>query len=127
MTTYTCDDGNCPTEIVAQTPREAAEKYVSGGAWGPIDKTIWIKVSVSDSSGERIDTVRVAVDPDEPKCKGGQHDWHQAGVRGSGGGVIVSEQCASCGHRKVTNTWDQDPQDGVQGLTSIRYCEPELA
>lgn len=45
---YNCtDDGSCDTEIEAYSEREAAQEYVAGGDWGPIEETTWIDVQVT--------------------------------------------------------------------------------
>jgi hypothetical protein len=35
--------------------------------------------------------------------------------------VIIHEVCVACGLKKITDTWAQNPEDGTQGLTSVRY------
>ena len=46
------------------------------------------------------------------------------GVWGHGGGVVYHEVCAHCGALKTVDTWAQNPENGVQGLTSVRYWAP---
>lgn len=83
------------------------------------------------------ESVTVAVDPDEPPCRAGhQHDWQSPhaivggsaenpGVRGHGGGVIITEACMVCGCGRRTDTWAANPATGEQGLESVTYCPGE--
>lgn len=71
-----------------------------------------------------------------PDCVSGSgHDWqrpHQVvggleanpGVRGHGGGVVITEVCAHCGIFKVTDTWASDPATGEQGVWKVTYRYP---
>lgn len=82
---------------------------------------------------------KVAVEAPVPACAGdGGHDWQSPheivggirenpGVWGSGGGVKMTRVCMRCGCGKHTDTWAQDPVDGEQGLTSVRYEAGEFA
>lgn len=45
---YTCTDyGGSGIEIEADSARDAAQEYVDGGDWGPIEKTEWVDVRVT--------------------------------------------------------------------------------
>lgn len=128
MMTYRCDDGNAEIEIVAESTQAAAQEYVDGGEWGDIDSTTWVTVFVrwTDEDGDELqDRIKIAIDPDEPGCEEEDHDWKQVSVRGSGGGVVVTSQCAHCGLFCERNSWAQDPADGEQGLSSTRYFREE--
>ena len=123
MPRYTCDDGNCPVEIKAATPREAAQQYVDGGDWGEFDRTRWINVHVYDAGGDHVGQYKIQVDPPAPPCaEGHAHDWVDGLTRGNGGGVVVESQCRWCGAQKTHNTWAQDPEDGEQGFTTTEYA-----
>ena len=147
---WSADDGNAKMEYPgAESGDEAAQNYVDEGGWNDVDKTIWINVRtwrtgyVLDSNGDlveiEIESVahKVELDPDEPACEGdSDHDWrspHEVvggiqenpGVWGNAGGVIMTTVCRNCGAYMVTDTWAQDPQDGTQGLTSIKYNEAD--
>lgn len=145
MKKYICDDGNSEIEIEADSAQEAAQEYVDGGSWGEVTETIWISVYVvrlGEDEGERI---KVTINPDEPGCSKGEHDWQaphdivggieeNPGVWGHGGGVVIHEVCLHCGCGSVTDTWAQDSSDGEQGLESVCYepgkyelCEREVA
>jgi len=132
------DEGNTRT-IEADSAREAAEEFAgTWDDWGSCErKTLWINVYVielaedgepNEGTGEHV---KVTLEPPEGQCDGalyGMHDWQEDGdPRGSGGGVVYSDTCAHCGLRRITNTWDYDPEDGRQGLTSVEYVERDEA
>lgn len=143
---WMADDGNCEVHYPdAESGREAAQEYVDGGDWGDRSATFWITVHAwqecrsVNAQGEMItghyarDSHTIAVDPDEPACaEDHDHEWasdHEVvgglrenpGVWANAGGVIIREHCLHCGRYRVTDTWAKNPEDGVQGLTSIRY------
>lgn len=144
MRTYLCDDGNAEVEIEASSAEEAAKAYVEGGDWGEGDETFWVAVWVKevpeDGSDEGcVERIKVPVHPEEPDCTDGNtHDWQSPhdivggieenpGVWGHGGGVFFHEVCMNCGCARITDTWAQDPSDGEQGLTSVRYDGEQYA
>lgn len=123
MLVYNCDDGNAEIKIEAETPQEAAQEYVDGGDWNvtPESGTTWVNVHVWTDDGEVEETITVTLHPEEPECSEGyEHEWREDSIRGNGGGVIVHEVCR-CGWTMITDTWAQNPSNGVQGLRSIRY------
>lgn len=137
MPTYLCDDGNAEIEITADSAEEAAQEYVDGGDWGD-SSTSWVRVYAQevDEDGDEVgdrDSYRIEIEPTEPDCSHDDgHDWQSPysilgglrenpGVQGHGGGVLISEVCMRCGCGKHTDTWAQDPSDGTQGHTSVRY------
>ena len=70
----------------------------------------------------------MTVDPDEPECDSEYrvHVWEDTcNVRSHGGGVITKEVCSDCGLIRITDTWAQNPDNDMQGLTSISYEYPE--
>lgn len=82
------------------------------------------------------DQYTVTREPDECGCSGDEHDWRSPlsvvggiaenpGVWGNGGGVIITEVCRHCGCYRVTDTWAQRPDNGMQGLTSVEYRDPD--
>lgn len=136
MAKFICTDGNADIEIEAETSREAAQEYVDGGDWNLDDGTIWITVYTTEiDDGEEVgeNQHEIAIDPPEPDCEPGHdHDWQSPydlvggikenpGVWGKGGGVVMEEVCVVCGCARHTDTWAQNPENGVQGLTSLRY------
>lgn len=137
--TFTYREDGYEEEFEAESWQEArtwAEDKAREGDYDKVTETIWVDVWVSD--GEDEEGLTVDIDPEEPDCVGEGHDWQSPhsivggcesnpGVWGSGGGVIVKEVCLHCGCGKTTNTWAQNPSNGVQGLTSISYEEGEYS
>lgn len=139
------DDGNYRIEYSDCTPREAAEQYVADGDWGDVDSTAWIEVVTwrdgVDADGDIVhideESHSVTIEAQEPECEAGhEHDWRSPhsvvggiednpGVWGHGGGVIITEVCAHCGAYRETDTWAQNPANGVQGLRSVEYREAD--
>ena len=64
---------------------------------------------------------KITVEPEEPRCTEFDHDWKSSGVYGHGGGVVEKERCSHCGMIRISDSWDQDPVDGEQGLRSVEY------
>lgn len=137
--TFTLSDGESSVTHVGtlDSAREAAERWAAGD-WGDNDSTIWVDVTIrDDNTGKAVDTVTVAIDPDEPPCiQGEEHDWQaphdlvggldeNPGVVGHGGGVLISEVCMHCGCGRKTDTWAQRPDTGEQGLVSLTYTKGE--
>ena len=136
-------------QIRAETEKlalEEAREWARGGDYGEIESTIWVDVYVSQETDRGYDPnrgsdeetcVTVAIDPDEPACaEGRKHDWRapysvlggledNPGVRGHGGGVICKTVCAHCGAYKIEDSWAQRPDNGEQGLESVRYEEAD--
>jgi hypothetical protein len=123
--------------IAADSPDEAlrhAQAWAEEGDWDTPTGTVWVSVRVLDDDGNALAADdSYAIDPPEPDCLDDQdHDWRapqgyvggiaeNPGCWGHGGGVIYHEVCVLCGCRKTTDTWAQNPDNGVQGLTSIKY------
>jgi hypothetical protein len=139
------DDGNWEAEYSSKTrPEDAAQNYVDTGEWGDEESTFWVDVTTwkngIDSNGNigrvGVQNHTVQVDPTEPECSKEKHGWespHEVlgglkenpGVQGHGGGVIITEVCKHCGCYREINTWAQNPSNGVQGLRSVCYQEPD--
>lgn len=138
------DDGNADVEFPdAATAEAAAQEYVDGGEWSR-ERTWWCEVRVwrnalTVDDGEVVDVevdedrLSIAVEPSEPdECSGTWVSPHEVvggdernpGVRGSGGGVVITEVCPETGWYRVTDTWAQD-SCGRQGKTSVEYREPD--
>lgn len=83
-----------------------------------------IEKVIVDEDYDFVESFSIAVNPSEPDCPEGVHDWYQENVNGNGGGVIVTECCNHCDCTKITNTWAHNPSTGEQGLKSIhiRKC-----
>lgn len=138
MKTYRCNDADGSIDIEADSPTAAAQAFVDGGDWGPIESIVWVDVRVIelDADGEETgddDLHTVEIDPPEPDCRDGEeHVWdsphelvggceQNPGVRGNGGGVVVQSVCMICGCGRRVDTWAQRPDTGEQGLTSVSY------
>ncbi len=111
---------------------ELARDWARDGDYGDQTRTVWVQVDVEGDDGSEWGGT-VAIDPDEPECRGGEeHDWQSPhrllggladnpGVLGHGGGVICSYVCMRCGCGREDDSWAQDPQSGRQGLASVEY------
>lgn len=130
------EEGEGYDTIEATSAEEAlAEaRNVDRSNYSDAEGTIWIDVRVhcEETGEEASDTV--TLEPDEPECTEGEHDWQSPhellgglrenpGVQGHGGGVVIDEACLHCGCRRTTDTWAQRPDTGEQGLTSVEYEE----
>lgn len=123
---YQCVSDGVGVDIEADSPREAAEKYVHGGRWNEADRTFFVTVYVAPVGEPDPCPIKVTVHPDEPPCPDGdEHDWEDGPVFGSGGGVRYRDTCRRCGLARVTDTWGTDPYDGTQGHQTVRYESPE--
>lgn len=126
---YTCSNNGETAEIEASSVMEAAKIFTSD--YDPEDKTYWVNVCVSNKENDDVSHVKVTIEPNIPECykwndeteeyDKWEHKWKESTVRGNSGGVLITEQCIHCGCKKTTNTWDFDPENGEQGLTSIQY------
>jgi len=148
---WVADDGNAEVYYPhAESGAEAAQEYIDGGDWGDPESTEWVTVHTwqvvvaLSASGEYVtgtfgrESHMVAVEPEEPECPEGEHEWasdhsvvggceSNPGVFGSGGGVVITEHCRHCGTYREIDTWAQDPQTGTQGLRSVRYRDADAA
>lgn len=139
------DDGSIEVESECETGEEAAQEYVDGGSWGDgetswIDVLVWQEAIDCDGDICRVNEAEhtITVQPSEPACTESEHDWQSPyeilgglkenpGVWGSGGGVIITEVCLHCGCARVTDTWAQNPSNGVRGLRKVSYEEARYA
>lgn len=144
---YDTSDGTVWTEIYAQLETcdhahvtddtcdecEAACTHAQEQDGVCFDNDCPLHGAAEDDSTSRTFTI----EPKEPPCPGEKaHDWESPyvilggleenpGVWGHGGGVIIKEVCMCCGCLKTTDTWAQNPSNGVQGLTSVAYSPRE--
>jgi len=131
------DQGADEDELAADTdPDDWRSDDDEGTDW--IDITWYLPVVRWDGSvGEVTYDRTFAIEPPDPDedC---DHDWQSPlevvggcdsnpGVRGNGGGVIITEVCAHCARYRRVNTWAQNMRTGEQGLTSVEYGEPDEA
>lgn len=138
MSRYTLREGEfgVTLDIEAETladAREAAHDWAREGDYNEPESTIWVDTQILDENNDIVATVTTAIDPEAPDCEpGAEHDWQSPielvggikenpGVWGHGGGVIIAEACMHCGCKRVTDTWAQRPDNGEQGLTSVKY------
>jgi hypothetical protein len=134
MATYKLYEGGYEyDEIEANSLADALEEAKSNvdtANYNEIESTIWVKVRVRCEETGDEDSATVALDPDPPSSC--EHDWQSPfeifggieenpGVWGHDGGVIIREVCIHCGCGKTTDTWAQNPENGIQGLTSVSY------
>lgn len=122
-----------------QGARRKAREWAEGGDYAN-ESTVWVDVeiyeTVIDADGDECwrhaEDITVPIDPEEPSCTDAAHDWESpieivggiaenTGVFGHGGGVVMTECCMRCGCARVTDTWAQNPVNGVQGLESVSY------
>jgi hypothetical protein len=108
--------------------------YDGGGETTGTIYVEWHAVNADDDSDRASKTF--VLDAPEPECTHANgHDWQSPielvggvkenpGVVGHGGGVFITEACARCGCKRVTDTWAQDPTNGTQGHTTVTY-EPD--
>lgn len=120
------------------TAEEAADDFAA--TYEVPTETEWLNIHTYrrgiDSNGDIIcvdsEMHRRTLEPAEPECTDGEHDWQSPyeivggckenpGVWGHGGGVRIHECCMKCGCERVTDTWAQDMNTGEQGLESVSY------
>ena len=139
MASYTvrCEGGASEAieAVSLDEAREMAEDWLRDGMWDTSEGTVYVhgRLLWTDADGEEQDeAVDVTIQPTEPACSVGEHDWQSPhaivggleenpGVWGHGGGVVIHEVCMRCGCERVTDTWAQDPSNGKQGLRSVSY------
>lgn len=117
------------TEVLGERCWPCCGSPVDGSSGVPCDGD-HIEANLLDEEPEE-DSITVEIQPPEPDCTDGDHDWQSPqelvggldespGVFGHGGGVIIHEVCMKCGTDRKTDSWAQDSH-GVQGLTSVSY------
>lgn len=130
------EEGQDP-DLTFEAAREATAIHVAkgllrSGEWGEITKTIRLYADIypiSETPGERIygDPIHVEIelDPDEPSCTQGEHDWISGQSYGSDhGGVISTDECSHCGLQRTTDTGGTNRSDGTR-LETVQYAEVE--
>lgn len=137
-------DGTVEMEYPHDTD-DAAQLFVDSGDYEATSTTCWVTIATYrkgvDAEG-RIEHVEreektITIEPELPDCIDSEsHQWESPysilgglkenpGVWSNGGGVICNEVCMLCGCKKTTDTWAQNPSNGLQGLTSVSYEEGE--
>lgn len=117
-------DGNPVVIIQANTPEQAGRLYVD---WlDDTTRTRWIDVRYRlAGSQDEPETVLVTIDPQEPPCPEGGHEWARHRTRSTGPGLRISDRCDRCGLMRITRTWDHRPDTGEEGFQSVEFCKPE--
>lgn len=136
--TLCCD--NVRKQIEAEDQEEAYDAAETWGletdTTGDESETFWVTVEIRDENDVKVDKVKVAINPMTPNCGEDcgpdEHEWvaphewvggveENPGVFADSGGARVEEGCRHCGCGRTTRTCAQDPVDGEQGLTSVKY------
>ncbi|NJO18565.1 MAG: hypothetical protein HC877_23410, partial [Thioploca sp.] len=136
------EEGYEYSEVLASTASEALDiaiENVDRSNYGNDDdddnNTMWIEVEARCKLTGEYESATVTLHPEEPECPKGEHEWESPfrivggikenpGIWGNGGGIIIDQVCIHCYAGRTKNTWAQDPQTGVQGLTSVTYYPP---
>lgn len=131
---------HAPSEV-----EDALHEWTEGGDWDITEGTVYVSDwarPIDAATGEMLSEIEVtsshAFQPEEPDCSEGEHDWQSPyevvggikenpGVWGKGGGIVSKEVCAHCGVYRITDTWAQDRNSGVQGLTEVTYEDADDA
>ncbi|MGD0678206.1 MAG: hypothetical protein ABSC94_22575 [Polyangiaceae bacterium] len=117
--------------VSADDALDIARSNVDPKKYDKADRPLRIDVLVrSEDTGEEArDTV--TCDPNPPTCSdGAAHEWERpagGGVRGHGGGAIISEVCPRCGIVRTTDNWAHHPSAGRPGLTSASDATEQAA
>jgi hypothetical protein len=88
---------------------------------------VWVTGSIVEvDENDTLEPFVLVFNPAEPDCLlADDHYWNEIpeAAIGNGGGVITSYGCPYCDFIKKTNTWDQCPENGEQGYTTISYVK----
>ena len=127
-----CESGvelEIEAESLADAHRQANAWQVD--AYPNVERTIWVDTQIR-VEGETVSTAVTQIDPPEPKCSGGEHEWtddialvggikENPGVWGHGAGVLMFDACKRCGCQRTIDTWAQRPDTGQEGFSSVSY------
>ena len=117
--TFGGDGGAGAPDQVCRRPDLQA--LAEDGDWGEMDPaagSLAVKVSAEcEDTGEELSELCV-IDPEEPECPLGEHEWSDdhdlvggcesnPGVQGHGAGISVSEVCVLCGMERISYTCTQ--------------------
>lgn len=105
--------------------REALDAYMDSSDFGdPVPFTRWANVSIGPAHEgyDGLCRVRREIPATEPECTHDDgHEYDDGHDQCHGAGIISTATCRQCGLKRTTNTDAQDPKNGEQGLTSVRY------
>ena len=119
--------------------REAAQAAINADPTAQPDEygnRCYPEIVEEETEPDDRDSHRIAIEPEEPECEEGEHEWvsplsvvggiaENPGCWGHGGGVIYTEVCLHCGAYRETDTWAQDRETGEQGLRSVTYRDAD--
>jgi hypothetical protein len=129
------DEYGSEEEIQAATfaeAREKAEAWARVGDWDAEDRSIFVTVFLEDIETGECDQITVVLDPPEPDCSAGVHDWRDdlevvGGIESApgiwsnnNGGVFITECCAHCGKYRKQDTRAQN-HNGESGFHTTWY------
>ncbi len=111
--------------------RKRVRKELLRGDYVTDDRTIWIDADLLRRSADQrsyvdVETVTVAIHPEEPACVSCTgHDWHDEIAHSTGGNnVVCPSRCVreGCNLRKIEETRPSRPDNGQPAPThAIRY------
>lgn len=121
-------DSGVVHEIRASSPEDAADRVAPRNRGSETEfHDVWVARRPHARNGKRPEpresmSVTTVVQPKAPRCDGSDgHDWDDAPVRGSGGGICYTETCQTCGVTHTVDTWGRHPVNGSQGWRIETY------
>ncbi len=139
--TFTASNGYESWDIDARNSEDALDQAIEDVKENNVpedsfDQWSWLfNVKIYDEEGDLLESEDVSVDPPEPDCPAGEHEWvsphellgglkENPGVWGNGGGVIIRQVCRHCGIYRITDTWHTCQQTG-QIYEAVCYEEAD--
>lgn len=129
-------DGGHTSDVWADTPEDAADLVRAESSWSDYAspdkyedrKTVFDSFGLrwEDEDGdEQVRSFTLRLEPDAPPCAKDAHSWSDHAVRGSGGGVVLTSECAHCAWVLTEDTWGTNPTNGEQGAYIVTYRHSE--
>ena len=86
------------------------------------EATWWVDydiIEIIDGAPEDdvVDTVTIAIHPEEPPCTEPEHAWQDGQPYGDGAGVRYTDTCTHCGLERVTESRPQRRDNGAYAPT----------